>query len=562
MHKRIALFFLTFALLTPLAAQISLSPYSRYGLGDLYNPTSTRNFAMGSIGIGAFDGTTVNRINPASYADIRLTTLDINGFGVFSQQRSNINEQNIGTAGFHNVSIAFSNKPTFGFVAGLAPYSSTGYDITVASELQTDTTTEPYLVNYQSDGGLNQFYLGAGFRFFRNFYAGANLTLAFGTTTYGTTTTFANTTFNTVNVANRTRLGGLLPQFGLQYGDTLRLTTTVDRSKATLQDIKEIDKSLADLDKEMDQVDKDNEKLIAWEKKEQAKADALRKEKEDMAARVEQLMKNEEQNKKEIGKLQDKEFRVEKRRKKIVREIKSRTRELNERRAFIKGRRNKLVQRKEGLEKELEEIKSGNRAATVERKKNFVLRVGGIFEPATSLSGRRLLEFDNTFVTDTLFNDEGDVNLPMKYGLGFTIGRSNRWSIGADFSYQDWSRFSYFNDATDLNGQMNINVGGEWIPDLVSRNYAKRVAYRFGAYYRSTFLSVDGIDIPEYGVTIGAGIPIGFFNAVAANFSRINFGIAVGRRGTQQGNLLEETTFQFRVGVNLNDIWFIKRVVD
>ncbi|MEM0995809.1 MAG: hypothetical protein AAGN35_01965 [Bacteroidota bacterium] len=562
MHRRIALFLLTFVLLSPLAAQISLSPYSRYGLGDLYNPTSTRNFSMGSVGIGAFDGTTVNRINPASYADIRLTTLDINGFGSFSLQESDINSQNVGTAGFHNVSFAFSNKRNFGFVAGLAPYSSTGYDVTVSQTLQIDTASEPYTVNYNSDGGLNQFYLGAGFRFFRHFYAGANLTLAFGSTTYTTTSVFTSTGFNTISIFNRSQLSGLLPQFGLQYGDTLRLKTNVDRAKATEQDIAEIDKALANLDKEDQQLDKDNEKLLAWQEKEQVKADALQKEKESLQSRVAELMKKEDENKKEIGKLQDKLFRVEKQRKKVVREIKNRTREISDLRGNIKGRRRKLSVRKEALELELAEIRAGKRAATVERRKNFVIRVGGIFEPATSLNGNRLLEFNNSFIADTLFNDEGQVNLPTKYGFGFTFGRSNRWVFGADVSYQDWSNFSYFNDANSLNGQLNLNVGGEIIPDLISRKYRNRIAYRLGGYYNSTFLTLEGNPIPEYGVTFGVGLPIGFFNAVGANFSRVNLGLSVGRRGTRAGNLLEETTIQLRVGVNLNDVWFIKRVVD
>lgn len=562
MHRRIALFILSFALLAPLAAQLSLSPYSRYGFGELYSPGSTRNFAMGNIGIGAFDGTTINRLNPASYADIRLTTLDINGFGIYSKQKSLINTQNLGTGGFHNVSIAFSNKKTFGFVAGLAPYSSTGYKVLANYELQTDSTTEPYGVSYTSDGGLNQFYLGAGFRFFRKFYAGANFSLAFGTTTYTTQAAFSNAAFNTTNIYNRSQLRGILPQFGVQYGDTLRLSTQVDRAKVTSQNIKVVVGEMDDLDKFEAQLEKDNSKRIAWEKKTQAKVDELQAEKDTHEATIKRLSTNEDANKKEIGKLQDKQFRLEKKRKKLVREMKSRLRAINDTRGSIKNRRGKLIVRKESLETELREIQEGKRSATVERKKSVLLRVGGIFEPAAPLNGSRLLEFDNSFVTDTLFFDEGSVNLPTKYGFGFTFSRPNRWTFGADASYQDWSGFSYFDDAGTFNGQLNVNVGGEVIPDLISRNYLKRIAYRFGAYYKSTLLTINDNSIPEYGVTLGAGIPIGFFNAVGSNFSRLNLGVSLGRRGTLEGNLLEETTLSFRIGVNLNDVWFIKRVVD
>jgi hypothetical protein len=562
MHRRIALFLFSFALLSPLAAQLSLSPYSRYGLGELYTPGSTRNFAMGSIGIGAFDGTTINRINPASYADIRLTTLDINGFGIYSRQKSNLSSQTLGTGGFHNVSIAFSNKRSFGLVAGLAPYSSTGYNVRAQYELQTDTTTEAYAVNYTSDGGLNQFYLGAGFRFFRNFYAGVNLAMAFGTTTYTTTTDFSNPAYNSTNIYNRSQVRGFLPQVGVQYGDTLRIKATVDRIKLAKQDIKSVDAEDDLLDKEEADLNKANAKGIEWEKKNQAKADELKNEKDRLETRIENLSEDESVNKKEIGKLQDKQFRLEKKRKKLVREIKARTRAVNDARARIQARRSKLQTRREALELEIDEIKAGKRSATVERKKSYFIRVGTIFEPTATLKGNRLLAFDNTFVTDTLFMGEGSVKLPLKYGLGFTIGQPSRWTAGMDVSYQDWTNFSFFNDAGTFKSQLNLNAGGEWIPDLVSRKYRNRIAYRFGAYYKNTFLTIKDNAIPEYGVTLGMGLPIGFFNPVGANFSRLNIGLALGRRGTLQGDLLEETTLQLRLGVNLNDVWFIRRVVD
>lgn len=563
MHRRIALFIFVFTVfLGPLQAQLSVSPYSRYGLGDLYNPSSTRNFSMGGLGIGIYDGSTVNRINPASYADLKLTTLDINGFGVYSQQKSNINSQSLGTAGFHNVSFGFSNKKGFGFVAGLAPYSSTGYDVIVKQELQVDTVSEPYSLTYSSDGGLNQFYIGAGVRFAKRFFAGANLTYAFGTTTFTTTSKFTNAGFNPVNIYSRSALKGFLPQIGLQYGDTLKINSTIDRAKATEQDIKSVRDALKDLDKEEAALEKEKEKAAAWEAEQNAKIKLLETEKARMQADVARLMTNEEQNKKEIGQLQDKSFRLEKKRKKLVREIKGRNRELRDAFANIANQRKRLTERKKVLQTELEDIKAGKREATTQRKKVFLLRVGGIVEPVARLNGSRLLEWDNTFVKDTLFNEDGNVRLPLKYGFGVSLSRANRWMIGADFTYQDWSQFSFFTDQSTLNGALGVNVGAEWIPNLVSSSYASRIAYRVGGSYKSSFLTLDNNPIAEYGISLGLGLPIGYFNTVGTSFSRVNVGVGLSRRGTLQGNLLEETTIQFRLGVNLNDVWFIKRVVD
>ena len=517
---------------------------------------------MGSVGIGIYDGSTINRINPASYADLRLTTLDINAFGIYTQQKSNLNTQSLGTSGFHNVSFGFSNKKGFGLVAGLAPYSSTGYNVISKHELQVDSVSEPYSVSYKSEGGLNQFYLGVGVRFVHKIFVGANLTYAFGTTTYTTSSVFENTGFNPVTIYSRSNLAGLLPQIGLQYGDTLKINTTVDRAKATQQDIKAVDAALRALDKEKAALEKEQVKAGNWEADQKKKIKAFTDEKLALETAIKRLMSNEDQNKKEIGQLQDKSYRIGKKRKKLERGVKARNREIQDGFSFIAGRRKKLITRRETMEKELLEIASGKREATLQRKKTVLIRVGGVAEPVTNLSGSRILEWDNTFVKDTLFNENGNVSLPMKYGFGFSLARSNRWMFGADFSYQDWSGFKFFDDGSNLNGALSVNVGGEWVPNLVSTHYGDRIAYRLGGSYKSSFLSLDANPIKEYGISFGLGLPIGRFNAVSASFSRVNLGVALSRRGTLNSNLLEETTLQFRLGLNLNDVWFIKRVVD
>ena len=109
---------------------------------------------------------------------------------------------------------------------------------------------------------------------------------------------------------------------------------------------------------------------------------------------------------------------------------------------------------------------------------------------------------------------------------------------------------------------MGVNVGGEWIPELTSPKFFRKVAYRLGGFYNSSFLTLSGNPINEIGITAGVGLPIGLYNPLGQSYSRINLGFNLSRRGTLESNLLQEMTFQFRLGVNLNDIWFIKRRVD
>lgn len=541
-----------------LSAQISLSPYSRYGIGEIFNPSSTRNFAMGNLGIGTFDGTTINRINPASYADLRLTTLDFSGFGVYTQQKSNVGEQSLGTAGFHNVSLGFANKKGFGIVAGLAPYSSTGYNVVLQDSIFADTAYKAYSTTYSANGGLNQLYFGAGVRFFRHLNLGVNLSFAFGATNFLTTTNFADTRLLPVNIDKRVTLNGIIPQFGVQYGDTLLIRKEMERTKLIEDDIKLIDQELKTLERDSLDMVQGEPKRSRREAEQLAELKAMEEERARMNKEVEALMKDEVANEKALRKLQEKQFRLEKKRKKKQREMKTELREQEELERRIAGRRQKLEERRTSLLQEIEDIKAGRKEATETHKQAYLIRVGGIFEPASSLNGERLMTYDNSLVTDSVSSTEGSVRLPMKYGLGFSLSRPGRWSLGLDASLQDWSTFTYFNESNSLQQALAINAGGEWIPDMTSDSYAARVAYRAGAYYNASFLNLNGNPINEVGITLGAGIPLGYFSPYALNYSRVNLGVGIGRKGTLEGNLLEETTFHFRVGVNLNDIWFIK----
>ncbi len=178
------------------------------------------------------------------------------------------------------------------------------------------------------------------------------------------------------------------------------------------------------------------------------------------------------------------------------------------------------------------------------------------------MNGERLQTYNNSSVQDTFSLVEGSMKTPMQFGGGFSIVRPGRWTVSGDVSYHDWSRFNYFGDANPYLNSLDFRVGGEWIPDLLSRNYGKKIAYRAGFYSQGAYLTVDGEPIREMGFTFGMGLPLGRLSATGQNYSRVNVGLSLGRRGTQNANLLEETTLNVRVGVNLNEIWFIKRKID
>ncbi len=563
MHNRVALLFVSLFLIALAAhSQVTVSPYSHYGLGEIFSAASARNFSMGQVGIAAYDQSSINRLNPASYSDMRVTTFDFNGFVNYAKQESKYGSATLGTAGFHNVSFGFSSRKGFGIVMGLAPYTTLGYDVVVRDSILADGNYEPFTSTYKGSGGLNQLFFGAGVRFLHNFRAGVNIAYAFGTNQYEFSTKWDNTGINSGYAEKRATITGIAPQLGLQYGDTLQVNVKVDQLKEVARQQAAFGDELQTIAKEKADLEKEATKIAKWESGKQAEADALGSQKDRMDAAIKNLMVNERENAEQIGKLQDHAYRIEKKRKVILQDIKARKKENTDALARLGLRIEKINVRKAALDQEKADIESGKRDSRQTKTQRYLLRVGGTFDPGTGLNGEQVIRFTNSGIVDTLTNDTGKVKLPSKIGFGFSVARANKWMLAADVSLQNWSNFAYFNETNLLNSALAVNAGAEWIPEVTSSKYARKIAYRIGGYYKASFLTIAGQQIKEYGVSAGVGLPIGFYNPLGKSYSRINVGVNLSRRGDLLTTPMRETTLQFRLGVNLNDIWFIKRRID
>ncbi|MEO1452047.1 MAG: hypothetical protein AAFV07_21120, partial [Bacteroidota bacterium] len=106
------------------AQNLTLSPYSRYAIGDIFSSSSVRNASMGGIGVATDNFFSINRVNPASYADIAFTTMDVSAFFQFNQLRTDESTATPFNGGLHDAAFAFSNNKAPVIAFGFAPYSS------------------------------------------------------------------------------------------------------------------------------------------------------------------------------------------------------------------------------------------------------------------------------------------------------------------------------------------------------------------------------------------------------------------------------------------------------
>lgn len=153
-----------------------------------------------------------------------------------------------------------------------------------------------------------------------------------------------------------------------------------------------------------------------------------------------------------------------------------------------------------------------------------------------------------------------ELKVPTTTTLGLGIGEDKKWFMGAEYGFQELSSFeNTFVNAGNIrfNNASSMGFGGFFIPDYTSlTNYFKRITYRAGAKLTKTGMMVNEKEINNFGITFGVGLPLG------GSFSNLNVGFELGRRGTTDANLVEESYLKINLGLSLNDRWFIPRKIN
>lgn len=165
-------------------------------------------------------------------------------------------------------------------------------------------------------------------------------------------------------------------------------------------------------------------------------------------------------------------------------------------------------------------------------------------------------DFSNVEILDEE-KDSKNLTLPSELKLGFGIGESKKWLVGAQIisaSEGDLANTYNMKPGASYEKAMKYSLGGYFIPNYNSfTSYFKRIVYRAGIKYEQTGLIVDSESIKDAGFSVGLGLPI------TGSFSNINFGFELGKRGTTSSSLVQENYAKFSVGLSFNDRWFVKR---
>ena len=243
-HKFPFSFALLFSLTVSSVEAQDNSPYSRYGLGNLYPSTNIINRGMGGVAAAYSDYTSVNYSNPASYA----------GFQVFTEQRSrkvssarvildagiNLNSRGLKepntTQSFTSSDLLFSHvyvgvpiRRNWGLAFGIRPVSRISYNILRTERLfnRTGGNIDSAATQFTGTGGSFLPSIGTGFGS-DNLRVGVNVGYLFGNKELSTHRVFLNDTVSYAASDHRTTasFGNLFFTTGIQYSIRLKGDST------------------------------------------------------------------------------------------------------------------------------------------------------------------------------------------------------------------------------------------------------------------------------------------------------------------------------------------------
>ena len=171
----------------------SNSPYSIFGLGDLYTPGYIQFPEFGGASAGLLEKNKINFSNPASYRAIDSMRFLID-FALTSTTRRIADENSAYQTtdfNFTYYAIGFRVTPWWHASIGLTPVSNRNYRIGLKNS-ETEIYNETY---YIGTGNLNQAYLGQSISILPNLSFGFNVKYVFGEMTETKTILFPNEPF-------------------------------------------------------------------------------------------------------------------------------------------------------------------------------------------------------------------------------------------------------------------------------------------------------------------------------------------------------------------------------
>jgi hypothetical protein len=489
------------------AVQATISPYSRFGLGDLNLSGGLWNSGMGGGGIGLRNDSLlpqyINFQNPASFSSHAIITYEVAMMSNTVKLQSNGKTGTFNRSTINNFSLAFPVTKWWGAGFGLMPYSAVGYTVSINDDL---ANIGPVNYRYEGSGGVSQVFLTNGFRpfanasrhyqlstkyeklvltrdtsairrnlRFRNHLAnvsvGVNTSWLFGSLVNIRRDVFPDSafTFNT-KITKRTYFRDVYLNYGIQY--TFRLRSSLNPIYIAQNDSTVISKS--------------------W-----------------------------------FGN------------------------------QFVYRTRNnttdtaQLFVRKAGIR-----VTFG----IVFSLPTQINTTNDLLAQTYRQIGTQEAFRDTVYSINSLASR---VTLPAMAGFGIGFKKDYKWLFQADYMMQQWSNFSQAGVKGNLSNSQRITAGFQYQPKQVGTGKFLGVTqYRLGVRWYQTALELNNTQLSEMSANFSMSFPVPARVRIGEPVGRGTISFEYGIRGTTDNNLIQENFYRITVGISLNDKWFNRSKYD
>lgn len=157
-------------------------------------------------------------------------------------------------------------------------------------------------------------------------------------------------------------------------------------------------------------------------------------------------------------------------------------------------------------------------------------------------------EFVYNGTMTTLEDDnDSDVEIPQKFGVGISMKKGSQFRIGVDYERKNWSDIRFTNPNLQIRNSERISTGLEYAV-IQRENWLKNIYFRLGANYNKTYLQIDKVPINSSAVTLGVGIPF-------ADASFLNLAVEYGKEGTLRKGLVKNSYWVYYLSFSLHEFW-------
>lgn len=196
------------------------SPYSVFGVGKLHQSGTAWNRGMGGVGIAARNNRFINVLNPAAVT-ARDSLSFMSDFGLAGRVSffSDGEKKNVNTLlNIDDFSISFPLWRHTAMMVGIRPVSDVGYSIN-SSKVDPDSGKQTFVS--AGNGGLYQFFAGAGVTLWDRLALGAQFNYNFGNISKNAGTVYSESSYRSFDSGDSLRVSSLGVKFGLQYAQKL-----------------------------------------------------------------------------------------------------------------------------------------------------------------------------------------------------------------------------------------------------------------------------------------------------------------------------------------------------